>query len=129
VGDEPQLEEAKHDKEVSPDYDELLGKTKTSKTSKTSKASKVSETEEGVAVEEAFSISSDQGQSTLVQHLDEGAVEDLEQQSEVASKLDLAMAYERMDNFKMAKKILKEVIKKGTDEQIDEAKALLKRLK
>lgn len=42
-----------------------------------------------------------------------------------ASQLDLAHAYINMHDFKSAKKVLKQVIKKGEPEQIDEAKDLL----
>ncbi len=56
---------------------------------------------------------------------DEEELEVITDQDEVSTKLDLAVAYQAMDDIEGAKEILDEVIAEGNDDQIAEAKKLL----
>ena len=57
---------------------------------------------------------------------DEEELEVITDQDEVSTKLDLAVAYQAMDDIEVAKEILDEVIAEGNDDQIAEAKKLFK---
>lgn len=56
---------------------------------------------------------------------DEEELEMITDQDEVATKLDLAVAYQAMEDLEGAREILNEVIAEGSDEQVAEAKRLL----
>ncbi len=58
---------------------------------------------------------------------DENEEEDAHE-DDITTRLDLAHAYIEMDDLNAAKKLLEEVIEKGTDQQINEAHMLMSRL-
>lgn len=62
-------------------------------------------------------------ESVEVEEVEEDDV--LSDDDETATKLELAYAYQKMGDTEGAKEILQEVIKEGTDEQIEEANNLL----
>jgi pilus assembly protein FimV len=53
---------------------------------------------------------------------------DLDLQQEVATKLELARAYEEMGDKDGARELVEEVLREGTGRQKDEAQAILARL-
>ncbi len=48
--------------------------------------------------------------------------------AEMATKLDLALAYQEIGDKEGARELLDEVIKAGTDEQVEKAKAMMQKL-
>ncbi len=56
---------------------------------------------------------------------DEEELEMITDQDEVSTKLDLAVAYQAMEDLDGAREILQEVIAEGNEEQVAEAKRLL----
>jgi len=63
--------------------------------------------------------------SVMEDDSDEEELEMITDQDEVATKLDLAVAYQAMEDLDGAREILNEVIAEGNEEQIAEAKKLL----
>ncbi len=63
--------------------------------------------------------------SFLTDDSDEDEIEVITDQDEVATKLDLAVAYHAMEDLEGAKEILDEVIAEGSEEQVAEARKML----
>jgi len=63
--------------------------------------------------------------SVMEDDSDEEELEMITDQDEVDTKLDLAVAYQAMEDLDGAREILNEVIAEGNEEQIAEAKKLL----
>ena len=74
--------------------------------------------------QEAVKEKADSTQSGLSLYVEE---EDAHE-DDITTRLDLAHAYIEMDDLSAAKKLLEEVIEKGTDQQINEAHMLMSRL-
>ena len=72
---------------------------------------------------EVFNFDLDEIEIESVAGIEE--VEMLSDDEEVATKLELAYAYQKMGDVDGAKEILREVISEGTREQMKEAKTLL----
>jgi pilus assembly protein FimV len=74
----------------------------------------------------------EEGKSGLVQEAyavhDTGSAEDYSNNAEMATKLDLAVAYQEIGDKEGARELLDEVVKGGTSEQSEKARSLLAKL-